>query len=78
MIKIFDAYASRKGFVPSVLQFFFNDVRINADQTPTQLEMDDRDRVYVYAAEQDDAAPEGKDARGGDGVCASARRCVVS
>ena len=45
MFKVFDAYASRKGVQSDDMQFFFDGERINADQTPEQLEMQEQDQI---------------------------------
>ena len=45
MSKVFDAYASRKGVQASCLRFFLDGERINADQTPKQLEMEEQDQI---------------------------------
>ena len=45
MSKIFDAYASRKGVQANALRFFLDGERINADQTPKQLEMEEQDII---------------------------------
>ena len=45
MHKIFTAYASRKGVQMNALRFLLDGERINADQTPLQLEMEEQDQI---------------------------------
>ena len=45
MSKVFDAYASRKGVQANALRFLLDGERINADQTPKQLEMEEQDQI---------------------------------
>ena len=45
MSMIFDAYASRKGVQANALRFLLDGERINADQTPKQLEMEEQDQI---------------------------------
>jgi small ubiquitin-related modifier len=39
------AYAQRKGLQPSALRFLVDGERINADDTPKMLELEDQDQV---------------------------------
>jgi len=45
MHKVFTAYASRKGVQMNALRFLLDGERINADQTPLQLEMEEQDQI---------------------------------
>ena len=45
MSKVFDAYAQRKGVQSSSLRFLLDGDRIQADQTPKQLELEDQDQI---------------------------------
>ena len=45
MGKIFDAYAKRRGVEPKVLRFMLDGRRILPTDTPTVLELEDRDQI---------------------------------
>mmetsp|Transcript_2256 Transcript_2256/g.2984 ORF Transcript_2256/g.2984 Transcript_2256/m.2984 type:complete len:96 (-) Transcript_2256:120-407(-) len=45
MSKVFETYASRKGVQSSSLRFLLDGERIQGDQTPKQLELDDQDQI---------------------------------
>lgn len=45
MSKIFKAYAERKGVNESALRFLLDGERINADETPKILELEDQDQI---------------------------------
>lgn len=45
MEKIFKAYADRKGVQPDVLRFLLDGVRIQGEQTPKMLELEDQDQI---------------------------------
>jgi len=45
MQKVFDTYAQRKGVQASSLRFLLDGDRIQPDQTPKQLELDDQDQI---------------------------------
>ena len=45
MSKIFSAYANRKGVNESALRFLLDGERINADETPKILELEDQDQI---------------------------------
>lgn len=45
MSKVFDTYAQRKGVQASSLRFLLDGERIEADQTPKMLELDDQDQI---------------------------------
>ena len=45
MGKVFETYAQRKGVQAASLRFLLDGDRIQADQTPKQLEMDDQDQI---------------------------------
>lgn len=45
MSKIFNAYAVRKGVQPNSLRFLLDGERINADDTPKMLELEDQDQI---------------------------------
>ena len=47
MSKIFDAYAQRRGLQSNALRFMVDGDRVNPDQTPKMLELDDNDQVDV-------------------------------
>lgn len=52
MSKIFDAYASRKGINVSSLRFMLDGSRINGEQTPKMLELDDNEQIDVMIEAQ--------------------------
>merc|ERR1712166_1286972 len=45
MAKVFQAYATRKGFQESSLRFLLDGERIGADETPKSLELEDQDQI---------------------------------
>ena len=45
MEKVFATYAQRKGVQAQSLRFLLDGERINGDQTPKQLEIDDQDQI---------------------------------
>ncbi len=45
MQKVFDTYAGRKGFSASTLRFLYDGHRINSNDTPKMLEMEDQDQI---------------------------------
>ena len=48
MSKIFDAYAGRRGIDVVALRFMFDGKKINKDNTPKMLEMEDDDQIDVF------------------------------
>mmetsp|Transcript_31401 Transcript_31401/g.70336 ORF Transcript_31401/g.70336 Transcript_31401/m.70336 type:complete len:181 (+) Transcript_31401:80-622(+) len=63
MQKIFGAYAQRKGVDPSSLRFLLDGDRIQGDQTPKMLELEDEDQIDCVLAQMggadEDTKPEG-------------------
>jgi len=45
MSKVFETYAQRKGVQATALRFLLDGERINGDQTPKMLELDDQDQI---------------------------------
>jgi len=45
MSKVFGTYANRKGVQLSSLRFLLDGERIEPDQTPKMLELDDQDQI---------------------------------
>lgn len=45
MSKIFEAYATRRGVASNSLRFMLDGERIQADQTPKMLELEDEDQI---------------------------------
>ena len=45
MKKVFDAYAKRKSVAPTALRFLLDGERIQAESTPEQLELEDKDQI---------------------------------
>lgn len=45
MSKVFETYAQRKGVQSSSLRFLLDGERIEADATPTSLDLDDQDQI---------------------------------
>mmetsp|Transcript_16990 Transcript_16990/g.37126 ORF Transcript_16990/g.37126 Transcript_16990/m.37126 type:complete len:94 (+) Transcript_16990:87-368(+) len=45
MSKVFDTYATRKGVQASSLRFMLDGERIEPNQTPKTLELDDQDQI---------------------------------
>jgi hypothetical protein len=60
MGKIFDAYAQRKGIASNSLKFMLDGERIQADNTPKMLELEDQDQIDV----QIDQVGGGEDSEG--------------
>ncbi|CAF4414900.1 unnamed protein product, partial [Rotaria magnacalcarata] len=48
MGKLKKSYAERQGVGVATLRFLFDGKRINDDETPKQLEMEDNDTIEVY------------------------------
>ncbi|CAF3167832.1 unnamed protein product [Rotaria socialis] len=46
--KLKKSYAERQGVSAATLRFLFDGKRINDDETPKQLEMEDNDTIEVY------------------------------
>ena len=63
MQKIFGAYAQRKGVDPSSLRFLLDGDRIQGEQTPKMLELEDEDQIDCVLAQMggadEDTKPEG-------------------
>ncbi len=47
MSKIFDAYAQRRGIAAASLRFLLDGERIQPEQTPKMLELDDESQIDV-------------------------------
>lgn len=45
MEKVFSTYAQRKGVSVGALRFLLDGERVNGDQTPTSLELEDQDQI---------------------------------
>ena len=45
MSKVFETYAQRKGVQSGSLRFLLDGERIEPDQTPKMLELDDQDQI---------------------------------
>jgi len=45
MQKVFETYAQRKGVQPQSLRFLLDGERIESDQTPKMLELEDQDQI---------------------------------
>ena len=45
MAKVFETYAQRKGVQSSSLRFLLDGERIEPDQTPAKLDLDDQDQI---------------------------------
>jgi len=45
MSKVFETYAQRKGVQSNSLRFLLDGERIQNDQTPKQLDLDDQDQI---------------------------------
>jgi len=50
--KVITAYCERVGASANTLRFFFDNVRINEQDTPGSLEMEDGDMIDVHAEQQ--------------------------
>ena len=48
MVKIFETYASRRGVQAGSLRFLLDGERIDKDQTPKMLEMEDQDQIDCF------------------------------
>lgn len=51
MGKIFKAYASRQGLDVNTMRFMLDGHRINAEQTPDELELEDQDQIDMQMAQ---------------------------
>lgn len=58
MSKVFETYAQRKGIQAQSLRFLLDGERIQGDQTPKMLEMEDQDQIDAVLEQT-----------GGDGGC---------
>ena len=47
MSKIFDAYAQRRGIDAKALRFMLDGQRVDKDNTPKMLELEDNDQIDV-------------------------------
>jgi small ubiquitin-related modifier len=47
MQKIMDAFAGRKGIAANSLRFMLDGTRVQGDQTPKMLELEDNDQIDV-------------------------------
>ena len=47
MQKIMDAFAQRKGIAPNSLRFMLDGQRVEGDNTPKMLELEDNDQIDV-------------------------------
>ncbi|KAH8082150.1 hypothetical protein JL720_8677 [Aureococcus anophagefferens] len=45
LVKVFNAYAQRKGINVTSLHFFFDGMRVRNDQTPQDIDMEDGDQI---------------------------------
>ena len=52
MSKVFNAYAKRKGVQGNALRFLLDGQRINAEQTPGDLELEDQDQIDCVLEQQ--------------------------
>jgi len=52
MEKVFNAYAQRKGVSASALRFLLDGQRINNDQTPKLLDLEDQDQIDCLLEQQ--------------------------
>jgi small ubiquitin-related modifier len=52
MEKVFNAYAQRKGVNPGALRFLLDGQRINGDQTPKLLDLEDQDQIDCLLEQQ--------------------------
>jgi small ubiquitin-related modifier len=51
MSKVFDTYAQRRGVQPDSLRFLLDGERIEPDQTPKMLELEDQDQIDAVLAQ---------------------------
>ena len=52
MSKVFNAYAKRKGVAGGALRFLLDGQRINPEQTPGDLELEDQDQIDCVLEQQ--------------------------
>ncbi|CAM9100655.1 unnamed protein product [Ascophyllum nodosum] len=52
MEKVFTTYATRKGVSVSALRFLLDGQRVNAEDTPTSLELEDQDQIDCMLEQQ--------------------------
>ena len=52
MEKVFNTYATRKGVSVQALRFLLDGSRVNADDTPTSLELEDQDQIDCMLEQQ--------------------------
>ena len=52
MSKVFNAYAKRKGVQGNALRFLLDGQRINPEQTPGDLELEDQDQIDCVLEQQ--------------------------
>ncbi len=52
MSKVFNAYAKRKGVAGGALRFLLDGQRINPEQTPGDLELEDQDQIDCVLGQQ--------------------------
>lgn len=52
MSKIFDTYRGRRGLEANAVRFMYDGRRVNADDTPKTLEMEDGDMVEAFIEQQ--------------------------
>lgn len=52
MEKVFNTYATRKGVQVAALRFLLDGQRVNADDTPTSLELEDQDQIDCMLEQQ--------------------------
>lgn len=52
MEKVFNTYATRKGVQVSALRFLLDGQRVNSDDTPTSLELEDQDQIDCMLEQQ--------------------------
>jgi small ubiquitin-related modifier len=52
MEKVFNAYAQRKGVNAGALRFLLDGQRINGDQTPKLLDLEDQDQIDCLLEQQ--------------------------
>eukprot|EP00903_Cladosiphon_okamuranus_P007017 g6825.t1 len=52
MEKVFNTYATRKGVQVQALRFLLDGQRVNADDTPTSLELEDQDQIDCMLEQQ--------------------------
>lgn len=52
MEKVFNTYATRKGVQVSALRFLLDGQRVNSDDTPTSLDLEDQDQIDCMLEQQ--------------------------